>query len=127
MDIIITANKTLADISNEFNRKFPYLRLEFYAHTHEPGKGTPAGDRLDSSLTIAEAGNFDHAEELSINGHLKASTLESRIQDLYGIGVQVLRRSGSLWLQSTVTDGWTLTKQNEEGKKDSMPIEYVSD
>lgn len=123
MDIVITANKTLGEISAEFNRQFPYLKLDFFHHIHEPGKGNPATDRMDSNLTIAEAGKFDHDETFSINGHLKVRSLEAHFQEAYGIGVQVLRRSGSLWLQSTVTDNWTLAKQNEEGKMDSMPVE----
>ena len=123
MDIVITANKTLGEISAEFNQKFPYLKLDFFKHTHEPGKGNPGDDRLDYNMTIKEAGNFDHDENFSINGHLKVRSLESHFQEEYGIGVQVLRRSGGLWLQSTVTDNWTLTKQNEEGKLDSAPVE----
>ncbi len=123
MDIVITANKTLGEISAEFNQKFPYLKLDFFHHVHEPGKGNSPHDRMDSKLTIAEAGKFDHDENFSINGHLKVRSLEAHFQEEYGIGVQVLRRSGSLWLQSTVTDNWTLAKQNEEGRVDSMPVE----
>jgi hypothetical protein len=122
MEIIVTADKTLQAISEEFNAKFPYLKLEFYAHTHEPGSGNPRSDRIDSKLTVKEAGEFEHDENMSINGNLKVSTLEQHFQDLFGIGVQVLRKSGPVWLQTTTTDEWTLGKQNTEGREDSLPV-----
>jgi hypothetical protein len=31
------------------------------------------------------------------------------------LSVQVFRKSGKSWLETTFTDGWTLKKQNQEG------------
>ena len=124
MEIHITKNKTLREISEEFNQKFPYLKLDFYAHTHQKGQGTPISDRLDLDQTIAQVGNFDHDEDISIHANQQVRTLEQTFQEHYGIGVQVLRKSGRVWLQSTATDSWTLHKQNEVGKEDSLPVDF---
>ena len=121
--ITISAERTLKSISEEFNTKFPYLKLRFYSKPHEAGTLTSDTYLLASELTIQEAGTFDHTQTISIDGHTKVSTLERTIQEIFGIGAQVLRRSsGGIWLQTSTTDEWTLTKQNREGEIDSMPI-----
>jgi len=122
-EIIVTADKTLEEIAQAFHSKFPFLKLEFFSHRHAEDEVSPKKDKLDTNLTIGEAGTFDHEEELSIHGNLKVATLEKNFQDLYGIGLQVLRRSGQLWIQTATTDDWTLSKQNQEGEYDSMPAE----
>jgi hypothetical protein len=123
MEIIVHAEKTLAEIAQEFHRKFPYLKLEFFAVPHAAGAATPGGARLPQELTVAEAGHASRQEPVSISGHMQVSALEQAFQAHFGIGVQVLRRSGPLWLQTAATDGWTLSKQNQEGELDALPAE----
>ena len=36
--------------------------------------------------------------------------------EVYGLGVQVFRKSGNVWLETTVTDSWTLKEQNDQGE-----------
>ena len=120
MEIIVTKNETLKEISQAFNKKFQYLKLEFYGHPHKPGEGSPSIDRLAQKLTISEAGTFDHDEHFSIDGHLKVRNFENNFQEHFGIGVQVMRKSGPVWLQCTATDEWTLAKENRVGEEDAM-------
>ena len=47
--------------------------------------------------------------------------LENIFKDQFGANVQVSRKSGSLWLETTLTDKWTLLQQNEQGKELSTP------
>lgn len=122
MEIVITKNETLKEISEAFNTKFPYLKLAFYEHVHAPGQGSPKSDQLDHKLTIAEAGTFDHDEHFSIDGHLKVRNFERNFQEHFGIGVQVMRKSGTLWLQCTATDEWTLARENRVGEEDAIVI-----
>ncbi len=111
MDIIISNDKTLGDIKAAFQSKFPHLKLEFYDHKHQEGEGTPQRYLLDDTLKVAEARKKKTEGELSIHGNQKTNTLEMRFQELYGLNVQVFRKSGKLWLQTTATDDWTLAHQ----------------
>ncbi len=111
----ITDNKTIKAIQAEFNSKFPYLRIEFYAHEHEEQEGSPNEDMLAESLTIGDARTTMKEGDLSIHANQKVSTLEQNFQEKYGLNVQVFRKSGDVWLQTTATDNWTLHKQNEKG------------
>jgi hypothetical protein len=47
---------------------------------------------------------------------MTVSNLEQKFRDVYGLSVQVFRRSGKAWLETTFTDGWTLEEQNSQGE-----------
>jgi hypothetical protein len=47
---------------------------------------------------------------------MTVAELEQQFSDVYGLSVQIFRHSGKAWLETTVTDKWTLEKQNEQGK-----------
>lgn len=113
----ITDTKTLREVKMEFQDKFPFLKLEFYKSRHAEGQGSLEKDHLDESVTIGHARQEHNEGELGIHGNVKVSTLEQSFQDMYGLNVQVFRRSGEIWLQTTSTDEWTLAEQNEKGGK----------
>ena len=48
--------------------------------------------------------------------------LEQSFSDVFGLGVQIFRKSGKVWLETTVTDGWTLDEQNRQGEALSKVI-----
>jgi hypothetical protein len=112
----ISDSRTIAIIQAEFNTKFPYLKLEFYNESHEVGQGSILKSLIDKTKTIKAVRTIHTEGELSINGHLKVSTLEQTFATDYGLNAQVFRKSGGLWLQTTSTDEWTLTDQNEKGE-----------
>ena len=123
--MLITDKKTLKDIKTEFSNKFSYLKLEFYKGKHETNKPSPANLQLDENLKI-EAVRQTHTEgDLKISGNLKVSTLEDRFWELYGLNVQVFRRSGNLWLQTTTTDHWTLSEQNGKGERSEQAYQEM--
>ena len=124
--MIINDRKTIAEIQREFSQKFPYLKLEFYKVPHGEGDGSPEQQKLDPALTVDDARTSHKSGDMSINGHLKVSTLEQRFHEDYGLNVQVFRNSGGLWLQTTATDDWTLTEQNERGKNSRKEDEVTS-
>lgn len=115
--MIITDEKKLVDIQREFNEKFPFLKLEFYTQPYEAGVGSPNKVLLPALSKIGEVRQVHNTGDLGINGHLKVKSLEQLFQEQYGLNVQVFRRSGELWLQTTSTDDWTLSEQNQKGQR----------
>ena len=116
-DIIINDQKTIGEVQDAFQKHFPYLKIEFYKEEHETGQGSAQDDLLAKELTIGKVRTKHEEGELSIHGNQKVSTLESAFQEVYGLNVQVFRKSGRLWLQTTTTDDWTLSEQNETAKE----------
>jgi hypothetical protein len=107
--------KEIKDIQEEFQRKFPNLKLEFYRKEHETGQGSPDREKISPEKTIGQVRTIHKEGDLSIDGHQKVSTLENTFAELYGLNAQVFRRSKGVWLQTITTDNWTLAEQNRKG------------
>lgn len=122
MSILVTNDKVLADIQREFSEKFSLLKLAFYSAEHQAGEGSSNQVLIDSSKTIGELRDGDATTEFSIHGNLKTSSLEESWFDTFGFAVQVFRKSGDLWLQTTTTDDWTLSEQQKEAEEYAKPL-----
>lgn len=119
-EILIDNDISIETIQDGFRKHFPFLKLIFYKTAHETAAGSQPKDEIDSALTIGEVRSKDSEGHISINGHKKVSTLETEFREHYGLNVQVFRKSRKIWLQTTATDSWTLTEQNERGKEASI-------
>ena len=111
-EINITDSKTIAEIQEEFQGHFPFLKLEFYSSEHDSGEGSGKEEMIDAAKSIGDARTKHNAGDVSIHGNQKVSTLEATFHDAYGLNAQVFRKSGEVWLQTTTTDEWTLSEQN---------------
>jgi hypothetical protein len=116
----ITDDRKVISIQEEFHKKFPYLKLEFYQKGHKSGEGTPDSSKVDPYKTIGDIRNKHSSGDLSIHGNLKVESLEEHFEKEYGLHVQVYRKSNDIWLQTTATDSWTLAEQNERGARESV-------
>jgi len=114
--MLITDAKQLKEIQREFRDKFPYLKLEFYNSGHEVGKGSSIEEQINVNKSLKEIRTLHTEGELAVHGNMKVSTLEQMFADMYGLNVQVFRKSGNIWLQTTKTDEWTLAEQNRKGQ-----------
>lgn len=116
--MIIRNNQTLREIQTAFQAQFPFLKIEFYDTAHSAGEGSPACQQiLNTNQTIAEIKQMPTSRVFEIDGDMKVVNLERNFYEIYGIDAQVFRNSGGAWLQTTVTDYWTLNEQNNKAKE----------
>ena len=116
MKITINDNRKIFAIQEEFNSAFPYLKLEFFAKPHTVGGGSAKKLIRHSSKTLGECRTVHNKGHITITPQMTVAELEQRFSDADGLGVQVFRKSGKVWLETTVTDSWTLEQQNNEGE-----------
>jgi hypothetical protein len=122
MDIHIHSDKLLKDIRAEFSTRFPFLKLEFYDHPHQVGEGNSGATQLNPDLPVRNAGKQVSDFDWHVTGLTTVAELEQTFQEKLGIGVQVFRRSGGLWLQTMKTDHLTLSEQNVHGHESTLPV-----
>ena len=113
--MLIDNNMKINDLQADFHKKFPFLKLEFYAGSHRVGESSPARERLDGDLLVDEVRSVHTVGHLHIQEAMSVATLEQQFLEKYGLNAQVFRRSGNLWLQTSATDHWTLAEQNRKG------------
>ena len=104
---------TLTSAINEsFVDAFPYLKIVFYKKSHDHFHGSEKKDEITEDLTASQL-NPDFKEgTVEWKGEMSVDNLETYLEETFGLHVQVFRKSGDLWLQTSVTDHWTLNEQN---------------
>ncbi len=117
MNLHIAPNSLISDIQKEFNKAFPFLKIEFFnnksfSRTEFSAQQIIAANRriVDTQLAIKDG-------DIQINEEMKVIELEKLFKDKFKLAVQVFRKSGNLWLETTMTDNWTLAQQNNHGRE----------
>ncbi|MBK9282948.1 MAG: hypothetical protein IPM51_01360 [Sphingobacteriaceae bacterium] len=116
MNVFINDDQKISDLQSDFSKIFPFLKIEFFSQMHKKGGGSAKKLMLPAHLTIGESRTIHKSGVLNITPQMSVSVLEGNFRDMYGLGVQVFRKSGSIWLETTVTDDWTLEDQNKQGE-----------
>ena len=117
MVLAINDNQKLSEVKNDFNTLFPYLKLEFFKHKHGLNESNSRADMLSSELTFKKVRRIHNEGAIIIKEEMQVAELEQLFQEIFGISAQVFRKSGKSWIETSVTDDWTLKRQNEEGKE----------
>ncbi len=116
MKITINDHRKLSAIQEEFNTVFPYLKIEFYSKPNKLGGASTKKLIKQHNKTLGECRTIHNKGHITITSKMTVVDLEQRFGDVYGLGIQVFRKSGKVWLETTVTDGWTLEEQNTQGE-----------
>jgi hypothetical protein len=117
MQLCIEPTSKISDIQKAFNNVFPFLKIEFFNNRSYARSGFSAKKMLPSNTMIGEVQPATGPGNIQVTGKMKVSELESWFREKFGLAAQVFRRSGNLWLETTITDNWTLDQQNNHGKE----------
>jgi hypothetical protein len=100
MEIRIEAGEPFEEIKKIFCERFPYLKIECLCNDDLAQK------KLNSCTGCA----------ISITKDTTVADLVKQFKSLLAMPVKVLRKADSLWIETSLTDGWTLEKQNAASK-----------
>lgn len=112
----ITNNKQLADLQKDFKQQFPYLKIQFYKVPYQRGRSCNKSFLLDPSSTIGSVRTNNNTGFFTLDKKMAVGTFEQLLWDLYGLHVQVFRKSYGKWLQTWATDNWSLQDQNQRSE-----------
>lgn len=117
MHLHIAPNRLIRDVQNEFNNAFPFLKIEFFNKKSlsrpdfsAPQIIPPTRKIGDNQLAITDG-------DIKIEEKMRVRELEKVFKDQFSLAVQVFRKSGNIWLETTMTDNWTLLQQNNHGRE----------
>ncbi|WP_300662844.1 hypothetical protein [Fluviicola sp.] len=123
MKVIINDQQSISQIRDSFNQVFPFLKLEFFSKRHESGQATSLQFLIRKDVLLKDCRTIHNSGEIVISPDMKVNELEQLLWNKYGLGLQVFRKSGKVWLETVLTDTWTLAEQNQEGEFLSKGIE----
>lgn len=116
MKIIIDDNSTLFEIQEEFTKMFPFLKIDFFLKNLTPTVLSAHKLLKSTGKTIADYSTNDEQTCIIITPQMTVSQLEQCFSSEYGISIKVYRNSWRVWLETTVTECWTLEEQNRQGE-----------
>ena len=119
----IANTKTVGDLRKEFNEAFPYLKIEFYSMPYKAKELLPKDKIIRHGAPLAQCRKSDNEGTIELKPELTVAALEQALWENYGLSVQVFRKSGPLWIETSLTDSWTLLQQNYEGEQLSIGID----
>jgi hypothetical protein len=117
MHLNISPNRMISDVQQEFNNMYPFLKLEFYRNKIYQLPDFTLKNILPHKRKIADGQMAITDGELEIKPEMTVRELEKIFTKEFFLLAQVFRRSGNIWLQTSMTDSWTLRQQNEHGKE----------
>ena len=115
---LIGKTNSVKEIQDHFSGLFPFLRINFFKN-RKSGSGLTGQSVIlfspESYLKDINPGITNG--ELAIRESMSVWELENEFFEKFGLSVQVLRRSGNLWLDTSRTNSWTLMEQDEIGRE----------
>lgn len=117
MKIQVSKDRTIAQIQDEFAQTYPFLKLVFFTKPHKAYKGSPAKFLVsDRNVTLGSLEKKPHSGELYLEPEMPTWQVERLFEEEFGLHVQLFRKSGNTWLETSVTDDLTLEEQNVKGQ-----------
>ena len=117
MELQINSNRYIWEIQKDFSEQFGYLKIEFFSKPQLSERPFTAKNILSNQRRISDLAKSGIDSTINIYEGMSVSELERLFNDQFKLSVQVFRRSGNIWLETTMTDGWSLKQQNEHGKE----------
>jgi len=87
---------------------------------HEKGRPSEKQFMLNAKRTVETCNPTIMDAIVTIPTAMTVQELEDVFRDELGLYIQVFRKSGRVWLETTATDTWSLVKQNAEGQELSI-------
>ncbi len=117
MRLTIDTQRQISDIQKEFNEIFPFLKLEFFNNKSFSRNNFTSSQIIPRNRKLGDSQKGIENGFIEIEESMKVSELENLFRDKYRLAVQVFRKSGNLWLETTMTDNWSLFQQNKHGRE----------
>lgn len=112
---------TIGELQEEFSTLFPGLKIEFYKTKHQHYMPSPKNELLDALSKIGDIRKVHTEGLLNICPLMRVVDFEDEMKKIYGLNIQVFRKSIDIWLQTSSTDDWSLAKQNEKALRSIDP------
>ena len=102
----IETGKQIKQIQTAFNTRYPYLKIELIKQQG----GKPEAMKGNDVIVKVPA------TTISIGSQQTVTRLEQEFLEKAGLKVKVYRKFCNVWIETTLTNDWTLEQQNSEGR-----------
>jgi hypothetical protein len=116
MELHIDGEHTFQSVQNEFTALYPFLKIDFFRTSEGQGRPLPRMERILPQERIRRFVRDTHPITVGIGGHRTVAEVVKGFEERLILSVMILRKSGNMWIGTTLTLDWTLERQNREGE-----------
>ncbi|HET7115804.1 MAG TPA: hypothetical protein VFI29_04910 [Hanamia sp.] len=120
MKLQVNRATKIKEVQKEFSEVYPFLKIEFYKKPHAEKELTHKKFRLNPDKILSKESKSFNPSEIDIRKSKTVAELEKEVYEKLGIAMQVSRKSGNIWLETSFTDDRTLEMQNQQGQAMSI-------
>lgn len=122
MILFIEPETSLNTLQQSFHQVYPFLSIRFYKENLNDS-GSRERVWIDEKLRLREVSKRSNLHGvIELHYWDKVSTVEQVFHKLIGLGVQVFRKQGLDWIDTSGSDTMTLEQQNELGMESSKAL-----
>jgi hypothetical protein len=127
MDLHISPDKTIGALQTEFSEAFEGLKIVFFSKPHAEHKGSAAKFLIQNrDMLLSELAPNLKNGSIPANPETVVWDLEKAFEAQFGLHVQLFRKSGRTWLETSVTDNLTLAEQQVKARaSENIHQEFV--
>lgn len=106
---------SVGDFQKEFNAIFPFLKIEFF----KPSTKVGASSYKTASLMTSRdhIANDIKSSTISIDSMTTVAQLKKLLSEKLGLLSLIYRKSGAMWIETSLTEDWSLERQNHEAEQ----------
>jgi hypothetical protein len=118
----VDKNILISDIKLAFLKQFEGLKLEFFKVSHEVSEASSMKEMLKEDVLLGKLNSEVGESELLWNATMTVAQVEQYFEEHLGVHVQVFCKLGTIWIETSTTDDYTLDRQMNRSKESLKAI-----
>ncbi|HKH61698.1 MAG TPA: hypothetical protein VKA49_12745 [Flavitalea sp.] len=125
MKLELSPDTTVKKINIEFQKQFPFLKIQVVQHQHKQGESSLLDTAIVNHTALKQIPDY-RPGTINFAPSDSVGEVEQRFWKSCRLAVQIFRKSGTVWLETAQTDNLSLEKQNAMGDDRMQELRYNS-
>lgn len=117
MQLTISYQQKVKEVKEAFNRRFPYLKIEFLQTATYTGKFYKVAP---NHISLGQITGALREGVMTIRPEDTITKVEQSFLNRFGLPVQIFRSAEDTWIEPTGLDILSLKQQNDIGRSDTQ-------
>ena len=122
MKLFIEKDSLAEDVKNVFIACYPFLKIEFYKNPLI--KSLYKKETIPVHLPLIQQIKKQSEAVINIERNKTVAELENDFLSI-GLKAEVFRKSGNVWVETSLTNNWTLQQQNAAAEELSKHFAHI--
>jgi hypothetical protein len=116
MELHLKEKTTYREVQEEFSLAYPFLKMDLVKPVKDRLGWTIRMENIQTEEILHPYYQNTGVHVVNIDSGKTLTLLKKEMEEILFLKVIVLRKSGNVWIETSLTKDWTLEQQNREGK-----------